>query len=399
MKENMTTEKREQRENKRGNARKNRLSWLHHIVTLVAVFMMAYCAFNVTGWADALYDLAGSGEVVMILNQDGMIQDLPAGRVYEIQDGNSREIAVQAGQKVVIRQNDAILETESRGERLSVLLDRMQVMRAENEMVAVDLSDPTKVTVIISERIVCLERELTPALYAIERRLNPELPEGKELVVQEGQDGAHICVYETVWMNGERVEKNLIQEVEDTSIPRIIEYGGAVITPVETAVPTPSPTPTPDPVVETILNDSYANGAEADIYGPYYENNDPSLPMDKLVDVRNNGDGSGVLVFASGRTARFKGIKSMSATAYNKDEPKVGTITASGTTVHKGVVAVDRKVIPLGTRLYVVAKGYEYGYSVAEDTGVFGNTIDLYFESYRGMQEFGRRAATVYILE
>ena len=121
--------------------------------------------------------------------------------------------------------------------------------------------------------------------------------------------------------------------------------------------------------------------------------------MDKLVDVHKNSDGSGILVFASGRTARYKYIKNMTATAYNKDEPTVGTITATGTTVHKGVIAVDRKVIKLGTKMFVVAKGYEYGYGVAEDTGVFGNIIDLYFESYKGMNDFGRRSATVYILE
>ena len=145
--------------------------------------------------------------------------------------------------------------------------------------------------------------------------------------------------------------------------------------------PQPDPEPDPEPVVETPANNA-------------------SLPMDKLVDVQKNSSGGGTLIFKSGRTVKFKAIKNMTATAYNKNEPKVGTITASGTKVHKGVVAVDRRVIKLGTKMYIVASGgYEYGYSVAEDTGVFGNVIDLYFESYSGMQQFGRRSCTVYILE
>ena len=52
----------------------------------------------------------------------------------------------------------------------------------------------------------------------------------------------------------------------------------------------------------------------------------------------------------------------------------VGT-TATGTTVRKGTVAVDPRIIPLGTRMYIPG----YGYGVAEDTGgaIIGNIIDL----------------------
>ena len=125
-----------------------------------------------------------------------------------------------------------------------------------------------------------------------------------------------------------------------------------------------------------------------------------NLPMDTLVKVNPSSSGSGgTLVFKSGRVVRYKYAKKMTATAYNKDEPGLGVITATGTHVRKGVVAVDKRVIPLGTRMYVVANGYEYGYSVAEDTGVVGNVIDLYFESYKGMINFGRRSCTIYVLE
>ena len=52
-----------------------------------------------------------------------------------------------------------------------------------------------------------------------------------------------------------------------------------------------------------------------------------------------------------------------------------GGNTATGTTVRKGTVAVDPRVIPLGTSMYIPG----YGYGVAEDTGgaVIGNIIDL----------------------
>jgi 3D (Asp-Asp-Asp) domain-containing protein len=52
-----------------------------------------------------------------------------------------------------------------------------------------------------------------------------------------------------------------------------------------------------------------------------------------------------------------------------------GSTTATGTGVYKGIIAVDPRYIPLGTRMYVPG----YGYGIAADTGggVKGYFIDL----------------------
>jgi uncharacterized protein YabE (DUF348 family)/3D (Asp-Asp-Asp) domain-containing protein len=57
-------------------------------------------------------------------------------------------------------------------------------------------------------------------------------------------------------------------------------------------------------------------------------------------------------------------------------DPAYG-ITFSGLPLTKGIVAVDPRVIPLGTRLYVPG----YGFAIAADTGgaVLGNILDLGF--------------------
>ena len=72
-------------------------------------------------------------------------------------------------------------------------------------------------------------------------------------------------------------------------------------------------------------------------------------------------------------------------------------ITASGMEVRHGVVAVDRTVIPLGTRLYVEG----YGFAVAADVGgaIRGNKIDLFMECINAARRFGRRHINVWILE
>jgi 3D (Asp-Asp-Asp) domain-containing protein len=114
-----------------------------------------------------------------------------------------------------------------------------------------------------------------------------------------------------------------------------------------------------------------------------------------------NADGSGVLTLANGDTVAFSAVKNMTATAYTAGEGGVDHHTATGTMVRTGTVAVDRRVIPLGTKMYIVtSKGsYVYGLSVAEDTGVRGNIVDLYMPTYEDCINFGRRGVTVYILE
>ena len=88
-------------------------------------------------------------------------------------------------------------------------------------------------------------------------------------------------------------------------------------------------------------------------------------------------------------------------TAYTAGYGGVGTRTATGTTVHVGTVAVDKKVIPLGTEMFIVgSSGYTYGNAVAEDTGVRGAAIDLYMNSYQECKQFGRQKnSTVYFLD
>ncbi|MGD0968697.1 MAG: 3D domain-containing protein [Candidatus Aquilonibacter sp.] len=87
----------------------------------------------------------------------------------------------------------------------------------------------------------------------------------------------------------------------------------------------------------------------------------------------------------------------MVATAYTPYCSGCSGITATGRPAGHGIVAVDPRVIPLGTRLYIPG----YGYAIAGDTGgaIIGYRIDLGYTSNRDAMEFGRRAVTVYRLK
>jgi 3D (Asp-Asp-Asp) domain-containing protein len=67
--------------------------------------------------------------------------------------------------------------------------------------------------------------------------------------------------------------------------------------------------------------------------------------------------------------------------------------TAIGVPVGKGVVAVDPKLIPLGTKLHVPG----YGKGLAADVGyaIKGRVIDLWFPSTAKARSWGRRTVTI----
>ena len=91
----------------------------------------------------------------------------------------------------------------------------------------------------------------------------------------------------------------------------------------------------------------------------------------------------------------------MSATAYSNRrstilDGKDHLYGYSGLWLHYGTCAVDRRLIPMGTVLYVQG----YGYAVAADTGssIHGNCIDLFFDSFADACDWGRQSVKVYVL-
>ena len=89
------------------------------------------------------------------------------------------------------------------------------------------------------------------------------------------------------------------------------------------------------------------------------------------------------------------------ATAYTAASDPYNGLTATGARAKVGIVAVDRKVIPLGTKLYVqsIDSTKDYGYCIAGDTGVIGKRIDLYYNTLGECYTFGRRDVKIYVLK
>ena len=305
--------------------------------------------------ADALYILTGTGDEAVLLDKAAEAPDFSSQMVYVGSGANGYELTLKAGRPVRIQYGNTILGTTAQGETVSELLARFDIIPGPLDGVLVDIGE-SRITLTVGSDLTYYEAKTRTEGYETQRIATPDLLQGQEEVVQAGKNGISTDIYEVVWSNGHEISRQWVEQTESTAVTEIIRYGTSV-----TSV-------------------------------------DPS---DKLVNVSRSDDGSGVLTFASGATMKFSQARTMKCTAYTAGYDGVGTRTATGTTVHRGTVAVDQRYIPLGTRMFIVTEkgSYVYGMAKAEDTGMRGdNKLDLYMDTYAECINFGRRDCKVYIL-
>lgn len=322
------------------------------LLTLTAVFLTAIATTN---YAAALYILTGADDAAIVLDGKTAVPDLSSQMIFVTTGGRGYDVTLAAGQTVTVLRNGEIQTVQSSKESISKLLERIGIVPSPLETVAVDLAGPG-VEITVAEEIIYYDRVVEKVAFDTVRVANPEMKKGTEKVVQEGADGVRTSIYEVVFSNGQELSRQFVEEVDSTAVDQIVEYGTAA--------------------------DATVNTKSA------------------ISSVSKNNDGSGMLTLADGSTLSFSAVKSMTATAYTAGHGGADKCTATGTTVRVGTVAVDKRVIPLGTKLYIVTNdGIVYGTAVAEDTGVKGSKVDLYFDTYQQCINFGRRGCTVYILK
>ena len=314
--------------------------------------------------------------LVMVLTVNA-IPDLRASALYLISDGTAADGAeqitaeqvilvgteesvesfrFQSGRKVTLTAGGSVdYATTRSGETVTGLLRRMGAKAAAMELAKVDVSQP-EVRIEVASSFSYYETVSEPAEYTVTYTQTYTLPKGEERVTQPGVDGTRDVVYEVIYADGALVSRQAVLEENDTSVPEIVETG-------------------------TCVKQAQAG--------------------DTVASVVKNDDGSGYLLMASGDALHFSKAIEVKCTAYTTGYGGVGTRTATGTTVRRGVVAVDKSVIPLGSTLYVDVKSsaYRYGMAYAEDTGIRGAKLDLYMDTYNECVQFGVRNAVAYILD
>jgi len=118
-------------------------------------------------------------------------------------------------------------------------------------------------------------------------------------------------------------------------------------------------------------------------------------PVDEIILAGIRLRGAQTLPSRSGSYDRIREFD-MVATGYSPHEGSKSGRAANGMHAGYGVVAVDPRVIPLGSRLYIAG----YGYAIAGDTGgaIKGYRIDLGHSTFREAANVGRHTVHVYVL-
>ncbi len=207
---------------------------------------------------------------------------------------------------------------------------------------------------------------------------NSQLPAGTLSVFQAGEPGLTARTFRRVERDGEYVREQLVSSsICKAPVPAYIWRG------------TGDPGFLPVPSALTGSGSSRSSFAS----GP------SPLPAGGAAIVSDDGT---QIVTASGDLLRYSRCVSVSATAYTTQLDTDPNPTYTGTVARVGAIAVDPAVIPLGSRLFIVAAdgSWLYGYAAAEDRGggIQGSRIDLFFDSYQECINFGCRSAKVYIL-
>ena len=288
-----------------------------------------------------------------ILGQAGM--DLQEDDTY-VTTG-STGITIRRAQTVYICYHGEWMEVSTPGETAGELLARMNLDVDGEDVLSHSLETPTFEGMELRvDRVVCQQETYTSTLeHETTYCTDATIPEGHREVLTQGRDGELRCTANVTYINGVETEREVLsQDVTIAPVTEIVAQGTGTV--AETAV---------DPEAMPIIGDGYI-----------------TLPTGE------------VLTYTDTATVR--------ATAYTHTDAGCDLITATGSTVHVGTVAVDPRYIPYGTRMFIVANdgSYIYGISEAEDCGgaIKGDRVDLYFPTYAECMAFGWRTCTIYFL-
>lgn len=331
----------------------HRLSRPDYNQVLFSVLLLAVLGINLVPElrAGTLAFAANSAAVEVSETAEKISDD----RVVIVGGGKASEVTLTGERKVALKHGDSVEYASTRpGETVSSLLARMGAAVEPLETVKVDLTGE-EIEIEIAESFVYYETVTEAVAYTTIYTKSCRIPKGETQVVQAGQNGTRTVTYEVAFADGQTVSRQAVEESGNTSVPELAYIG-------------------------VLVSEAQAG--------------------DTIAAVVPSSDGGGYLIMKSGDSLHYTGTKSVKCTAYTGGVGKVGFRTATGTAVRRGCVAVDKSVIPLGTKMFITtADGYTYGMAKAEDTGVRGNTVDLYMDSYNECIRFGRRSSTVYILD
>ncbi|MEE1057391.1 MAG: G5 domain-containing protein [Acutalibacteraceae bacterium] len=251
-------------------------------------------------------------------------------------------------------------------------LEYLNIVLSKNDVVNYNLTDEiTDDMELIVTRVSYREITTTEKIpFETEETYSDKLEEGKTQVKTKGVDGECTTVVKETIVDDVVVDTEYISyEVTKETVNEIVVIG----------------TKKKDVDKSDSKKDSQSNVEE---------------DADTVVNASTSESGN-VFYDENGNAVSYSTVYHGSGTAYYAP---AGSLTASGQEVYVGGVAVNPNIIPLGTKLYIVADdGFVYGYATAVDTGgalYDGSAIvDVFYYTYEECVQFGRRNVSVYVLD
>ena len=291
-----------------------------------------------------------------VLDQAGLT--LEQYDTYTTQTGEGvEEITICRSQRVTVDYHGEEMTVTTFGETAGELLSRLNLELGEYDVLSHAPETQTSDGMVLRvDSVVKTQETYTAAIpHTVTYCNDATIPAGIQEVLTLGADGELLCTADVLYVNGEEAERVILSE-----------------------------TVTRAPVAEVI---AVGTGAEA------HATDTNAMPV--IAD--------GYITLPTGEVLTYSDTATIRATAYTHTDAGCDMTTYTGTTVHKGTVAVDPRYIPYGTRMFIVSNdgAYVYGISVAEDCGgdIKGDRMDLYFPTFDECIQFGRRVCTIYFLD
>ncbi len=367
---------------------KKKITTLIRVVALLLPIVCIVLLLTQTAFAKNTYVINDGGRVTIhttyatdpadVLDEAGLQLDMDD--IYTTQAGlGMSEITIQRKQTINIIHSGKTLVVSSYGETVESLLNRLNITLTEEDVLSATLRTKTYdgMTLTISRTVNVDETYTSAVPFTTEYCYDASLDEGEQIVLTAGKDGQIRYTANVCYRDGEEISRTILnQTVISHPVNALVAVGTMPETPPETEPPATEPPATKPPVVETT----------------------PEAPVTPVKPVI----GEGIITTPDGETLTYTGSKQMVATAYTNTDPGCTIWTSTGTLCRVGAIAVDPKVIPYGTRMYIVTNDgrYVYGIAVAEDCGgaIKGNRVDLYFNTDAECRAFGIRNCTIYFL-
>ncbi|MBQ3088023.1 MAG: G5 domain-containing protein [Clostridia bacterium] len=253
--------------------------------------------------------------------------------------------------------------------KAGITLDENSICNLKPETV---ITEETYIDIVDVKYVTESYEESIPFTAKVE--YSDTLAKGEKKVI-EGVNGTKTVTVKKTYKNGELTETETLSSVVTT--PAVAQV---------TIVGTKSKAQKPSAPKVEIKNDAAAEGTV--LYSAIKTISSLKAPKSLTLN-------------SKGIPVNYKKKTTVQATAYTDHS---GTRCASGVLPQTGYIAVNPKIIPYGTKMFIVSKDgkYVYGYAIAADTGGFVRkrpyNVDLFFNTESECRNFGRRDVVIYFL-